>query len=148
MVHMNTKYSPKDAANHPDGYLVVGLLFDENIKAEKYLQSLGLDKALYEYVVQSKKTNVVNTEKRAKFNVGPFLALSNVERTHYQYHGSLTTPGCNEVVTWVLATRVLGVSPHFMSLLRQLKTDDGEPLVDNFRPVQQLNGRVITLWPA
>ena len=54
--------------------------------------------------------------------------------------------GCYEAVTWILSTKVLGVSPRVMESLRQLKTDDGEPLVDNFRPVQDLNGRTITLY--
>ena len=33
MVHVNTRYQAKDAGNHPDGYLVVGILFEEKKNA-------------------------------------------------------------------------------------------------------------------
>jgi len=143
MVHLNRQYETTDAGNHPDGYLVVGVLFDEGNKPAPK----GLGKSFKKYLDMSKnyasnKAPVMN----AKFNIADILDLSNVVESHYQYNGSLTTPGCNQAVTWVLATKVLGVTPPALKALRQLRTTEGEPLVNNFRPVQDLNGRVITLY--
>jgi len=143
MVHLNRQYETTDAGNHPDGYLVVGVLFDEGNKPAPK----GLGKSFKKYLDMSKnyasnKAPVMN----AKFNIADILDLSNVVESHYQYNGSLTTPGCNQAVTWVLATKVLGVIPPALKALRQLRTTEGEPLVNNFRPVQDLNGRVITLY--
>ena len=46
----------------------------------------------------------------------------------------------------MVSAKVLDVSLDAMKSLRQLRTKDGKPLVDNFRPVQSLNGRTITFY--
>jgi len=40
MVHLNTKYEADDAGNHPDGYLVVGILFDEGKEGKHKVKNL------------------------------------------------------------------------------------------------------------
>ncbi|KAG7392545.1 hypothetical protein PHYPSEUDO_000233 [Phytophthora pseudosyringae] len=61
------------------------------------------------------------------------------------YAGSLTTPACSEIVDWWVVKKPVDVSPadleRLQSQLRELHlTDDGK----NARPVQPLNGRVVT----
>merc|ERR1712110_610699 len=141
--HLNTQYEMDDAGNHPDGYLVVGILFNEFHPMTEFDPIHKLLGKYFQRYIKLSQNAVEAPEMKAKFSVEPFLAMSNVAESHYQYHGSLTTPGCNESVTWVLAPKILGVTPRAMKFLRQLKTDDGEPLVNNFRPVQDLNGREI-----
>nr|XP_028564309.1 carbonic anhydrase 4 [Podarcis muralis] len=64
----------------------------------------------------------------------------------YRYTGSLTTPGCNEGVTWTLFETPIELS------LRQIQefwmelyfdTDKEWPMVDNFRPTQPVGERIV-----
>lgn len=65
----------------------------------------------------------------------------------YQYHGSLTTPGCTENVRWLVLAHVGQVSKaavtRFHRLISQFPSYGGYP--DNNRPVQPRNGRVVEL---
>jgi len=62
----------------------------------------------------------------------------------YRYNGSLTTPGCNEVVVWTVFKDPVGISTRQMAKFRALvENSDGKKMVNNFRPVQNLNGRQI-----
>ncbi|XP_047739039.1 putative carbonic anhydrase 3, partial [Hyalella azteca] len=61
----------------------------------------------------------------------------------YRYRGSLTTPKCNEVVTWTIFDDHVPVSDKQMARLRSLSDTEGDPLVNNFRPNQPLNGRIV-----
>ena len=67
--------------------------------------------------------------------------------TFYAYSGSLTTPDCTENVSWSVLARGGGVSAHavarFHRLIARFPYYDGYRY--NSRPVQALNGRVITL---
>lgn len=69
-------------------------------------------------------------------------ALTNTAR-YYTYEGSLTTPPCSEIVTWV----VLKYHAHLSK--RQLKAF-GDIMGNNFRPIQERNGRTVRVtsgWP-
>jgi len=62
----------------------------------------------------------------------------------WRYNGSLTTPGCNEVVQWTVLREAVVVSREQLAAFRALRTEGGQPLEDNYRPVQPLAGR--TVW--
>jgi len=55
-------------------------------------------------------------EHKLKLNIGAFIrkAVRNgrdkTMSTYWTYHGSLTTPGCNEAVTWVVFERALPIA--------------------------------------
>ena len=78
----------------------------------------------------------------AAFDIGEFIAMVNVE-DYYTYNGSLTTPDCNEVVTWVVFKHSIGIPSSVLSAFRSLEDSHGDPLVDNYRPPQPLNDRHI-----
>ena len=60
-------------------------------------------------------------------------------RGYFRYRGSLTTPPCSEVVSWVVMTESISVS--------QAQVDAFAALYPmNARPVQPLNGREIQLY--
>ncbi|KAF4137373.1 Eukaryotic-type carbonic anhydrase [Phytophthora infestans] len=68
---------------------------------------------------------------------------TNAVRT-YNYPGSLTTPGCDEIVDWWVVQQPMSISSaDFTRLQTQLKelsvTDNG----NNARPVLPLNGRTV-----
>lgn len=58
------------------------------------------------------------------------------EMDFYTYSGSLTTPGCSEIVTWYVVKQPVYASHE------QLKRFE-EIMHENFRPTQKLNNRVV-----
>uniref|UniRef100_A0A671NM33 Carbonic anhydrase n=1 Tax=Sinocyclocheilus anshuiensis TaxID=1608454 RepID=A0A671NM33_9TELE len=62
---------------------------------------------------------------------------------YYRYLGSLTTPGCDQAVVWTVFQQTLPISK------KQLLFGTEKPMTGVFRPVQNLNGRVVyTSVPA
>lgn len=59
---------------------------------------------------------------------------------HYTYRGSLTTPPCSEVVRWLVLREPMTMSIAQIEAFRAL-------FPDNYRPVQDLAGRVIRAVP-
>lgn len=57
---------------------------------------------------------------------------------YYHYHGSLTTPPCNETVEWFLLKNSINVPTNFFDLLRTTG-----PLGQNYREAQPLNHRQV-----
>ncbi|KAK4825607.1 hypothetical protein QYF61_001287 [Mycteria americana] len=68
-------------------------------------------------------------------------------RDYWTYHGSFTTPPCEECITWILLREPIEVSSDQMEKLRSLsKNGENEPvnpLVDNWRPLQPVKGRIV-----
>ena len=62
------------------------------------------------------------------------------------YEGSLTTPGCYEVVEWNNFLTPLKVSKAQLAQFRMLDDSDSKDIVDNYRPPQPLNGRTVSFW--
>lgn len=57
------------------------------------------------------------------------------------YDGSLTTPGCNEGVRWIVLREQFAVHPAQLALMEALLQDNNRPTQDlNGRPVLQLGG--------
>eukprot|EP00795_Rhopilema_esculentum_P015103 gene15103-6282_t len=136
-VHMNKKYESSDEAlKHKDGLLVLGSFIevgDENSDLKPIFSQLD------DVGEQGEKTEVDDLDISK-------LMPSN-KKDFYFYDGSLTTPKCNEAVKWIVFKDTISISEDQIAALRSLKHKDEEgkdkPIVDNFRPVQALNGRVI-----
>jgi len=64
---------------------------------------------------------------------------------YYTYLGSLTTPPCNEAVTWFVVDGTVRLSgQQYQKLATVLEGNNGfEELAGNNRPVQPLNGRTV-----
>ena len=62
-------------------------------------------------------------------------AILPAVRDYVTYPGSLTTPGCDEGVTWFVLTQSISVSPEQLTKL--------SPFGADARPVQQLHGRSV-----
>ena len=89
----------------------------------------------------------------------PFLKISDLvagvapiadsdEPRYSNYAGSLTTPGCMEVVNWINFLDTIKISSEQLEKFRALKDGEKHDIVDNFRPVQPLNGRTVTFYGA
>ena len=71
------------------------------------------------------------------------LLPKDVHVNYATYRGSLTTPGCNEVVNWIIAGSTMTVSEQQLNELRQAQMYKEQPITRNYRPAQPLNGRRI-----
>ncbi|XP_058033408.1 carbonic anhydrase 3-like isoform X3 [Ahaetulla prasina] len=85
--------------------------------------------------------------KEAPFlNFDPSILFPQ-NRGYYTYQGSFTTPPCEECVTWIVMKEPINVDEQQMLKLRSLSSNSAEdphcPLVDNWRPLQPLNTRMI-----
>ncbi|XP_077273887.1 carbonic anhydrase 2 isoform X2 [Temnothorax americanus] len=62
---------------------------------------------------------------------------------YFTYNGSLTTPPCLEVATWIDFKDRQELSREQLSAFRDLRNPQGNKLTHNFRPVQPLEDRVV-----
>merc|ERR1711973_944489 len=69
--------------------------------------------------------------------------IKEVGPGYYTYDGSLTTPTCNEVVSWYVMEGAIAISQEQIDAFKGLTYDAGSPMVDNFRPPQPLNNRIV-----
>lgn len=82
----------KTALDHTDGLTVLAFFYEisteDNPRYEEFVQLLG---------------NVTNSHKTATFADPPSLKelIAQDLLHYYTYNGSLTTPPCSEVVTWI-----------------------------------------------
>ncbi|XP_075406068.1 receptor-type tyrosine-protein phosphatase gamma isoform X2 [Tenrec ecaudatus] len=71
--------------------------------------------------------------------------------SYYRYTGSLTTPPCSEIVEWIVFRRPVPISYHQLEAFYSIFTTEQqdhvksvEYLRNNFRPQQDLHGRVVS----
>ncbi|XP_073257445.1 carbonic anhydrase 7-like [Porites lutea] len=135
-VSMNTKYSTlKEALTPSDGLAVLGV----------FMEVGGDDNFAWSFLDYAANVTTFNTSvvvPASKFAV--FNNLLPASKTdYYRYDGSLTTPTCNEVVTWTVFKNTVKISQRQIDLLRKLKQKDGKLLTENYRPPTPLNGRTV-----
>ena len=142
-VFFNSRYGGfKEAVRHFDGLLVVGVMLRGSQQPGGLsFPTLGLEQKLASIALPGKRltlqTDLTDFKTLLQHAVGKF----------YSYHGSLTTPPCNPVVTWMVSAKPVGVSSTFLGRLRSEIFEDAagaRPLVNNCRPAQNHYGRVIT----
>ncbi|XP_030559755.1 putative carbonic anhydrase 5 isoform X2 [Drosophila novamexicana] len=137
IVHRNVRYKDiAEAANHPDGIAVLGIMF--KIVKSPHRVYPGLRKiftALPNIVEYHSKT-----ELHEPLTLGQLLGDLNT-RHFYTYKGSLTTPDCNEAVIWTVFARPLPLPLSDIQQLWQLQDSNGNPIRNNYRKLQPRNNR-------
>ena len=135
MVHVNSKYNGTDYYNHKDGLAVIGIFAQVGKVNSKLFKPVT-------YAARKLAKNSTDTID-VELNLRRLVKKNFEFQTYFTYQGSLTTPGCNEIVTWIVSDTPFKVSRKQIKALRSLKDSHGEPLVDNFRPTQPINGRSV-----
>ncbi|KAF7997808.1 hypothetical protein HCN44_009206 [Aphidius gifuensis] len=136
MVHWNKNYgSLNEAINHKDGLIVVASFYQvSNVKSV----------AVQDILDAAEKVE----EEGSSWQIENFLLsdfeVVNDKTSWISYNGSLTTPQCLEVVTWLLSLDPYDVTENQIRKIRSLKLSHNDDH-DN-RPTQPLNGRKITLY--
>lgn len=153
-VHVNTKYSStSEAVKHFDGLLVFGTLIE--------VSANGVNNSLIERFV-SHFDKIVYADQNttiSSFALNDFFTVDTSK--YFHYNGSLTTPGCNEAVLWVVFEKFLYISQAQLDEFRKLRHDtvakavnQTEYLYNNYRPLQNRNGRTVyrtfgtPTWPS
>lgn len=134
-VHYNTKYGTfANSTSHPDGLAVVGVFVkvvpNDNMAFQPIVEALGT-------VVKEGSDTIL----KKPIILRDLLPTSRSK--FYRYSGSLTTPGCQEIVTWTVFETPITISSKQISKFRELTSGEGEAIVNNYRPVQKLQGRSV-----
>ncbi|XP_067033367.1 carbonic anhydrase-like [Acropora muricata] len=132
-VSFNEKYlTIGESLNHWDGLAVLGVFLKVGAFNSHY------DKFLMESMVPKEP----DTDKTIpSFPLAPLLPADKAK--YFRYNGSLTTPTCNEAVTWTVFNEAVEISQAQMNMLRSLKMDASNNIVNNYRPVLSLNDRTV-----
>jgi len=140
IVHKKVGLTVEEALGTSDGLAVVGQMFQISDEDNEVLTPL----------IES-LSNIENFDDNFDMNdsslqVQDLLPSPNGEYANYD--GSLTTPTCNEAVQWLLFKEPIQISANQMEAFRALRDAADNPMVDNYRPTQPLNGRQVNFYTA
>lgn len=135
LVHFNTKYDTiGDAVLKADGLAVLGVM----------LEIANEDNEDLSPIIDGLSTIVDANSQKTLATPFPLSDLLPADTSSfYRYSGSLTTPNCNEVVTWTVFENSITISKAQIEKFRELLNEEGHHVEDNFRHVQPLNGRLL-----
>ena len=108
-------------ADHPDRYLVVGILFREG----------EADPVVAEILEHAPAESGARYDAPAQLDAAELLPRV---RHYYHYEGSLTTPPYSETVSWLVMKEIHEASPSQIERLNRLEGN-------NARHIQELHGR-------
>ncbi|XP_026993567.1 carbonic anhydrase 4-like isoform X2 [Tachysurus fulvidraco] len=135
ILHIKDKYITVDEAlSDPTGQAILGFFFEESATENKEYRAFI-----------AALTNVQDAESQTDLDISlNKLILSETKlRDYYRYEGSQTIPGCSETAIWTMFKEPIPLSTTQLAAFFNLKSKDGKPLVNTFRPVQPRKGRVV-----
>jgi len=131
LVHFNSKYGNlSEAANYNDGLLVIAIFLHLTSQDNENL------KPITDRLIDIQK---IDAEITLSFSIKSLLPVN--QNTFYVYSGSLTTPLCEEVVTWIVFDNSIGISQTQLNNFKSLMVE--APGFDTTRNIQPRNRRII-----
>lgn len=129
----------KNAINNQDGVAVLAFFYEVESTFKRFNHIFdALNDVLYAGSTGHITKNI--TSLNEIIGTEPFAV--------YSYPGSLTTPNCREVVTWMVCNRTIPMSLVESFELRQLRFKDKARVLRNNRPIQPTNGREIVRYDS
>ncbi|XP_012706566.2 carbonic anhydrase 4a isoform X1 [Fundulus heteroclitus] len=136
VVHMKKHYADLGTAlRDKSGVAVLGFFYEESKSPNRKYDSI---------------INTLQSVKATNSNISlPSISLAQLIpseqnlTSYYRYQGSLTTPGCTESVVWTVFENPIPLSMEQLKAFSKVQFHDGKQMVNNFRPVQPLNGRQV-----
>ncbi|KAI5724001.1 hypothetical protein M8J76_014011 [Diaphorina citri] len=136
MVFYNKDYDSSDRAQgYKDGLVVLASFFEVSHKANPTFQ--GIVASLPNVTWPNDNFTAVHVPG----NLNDILPKK--KNLYFTYKGSLTTPPCSEVVTWIDFKNPILLSHEQLAEFRHLHKKANKYLTHNSRPVQPLSGRPI-----
>lgn len=103
------------------------------LEPDDSITSSFMDSIVYNYAsVPRTGDKMLVICENMKFNLGEGLEMASLA---YHYMGSLTTPGCNEIVAWLVLKETIKVPRRDILALRGAVREEDYPLVGNYRYV-------------
>uniref|UniRef100_A0A3P9NPN2 Carbonic anhydrase n=1 Tax=Poecilia reticulata TaxID=8081 RepID=A0A3P9NPN2_POERE len=134
IVHMKSSYADLTTAlRDPNGVAVLGFFY-EVILLNSFLYRVA-NMAVFVFSDVSFSLPSISLAQL----IPPEQKLTS----YYRYRGSLTTPPCSESVVWTVFETPIPLSMDQMKAFSTVQFYDGTSMVNNFRPVQPLNGRLV-----
>ncbi|CAO1367188.1 unnamed protein product [Diamesa serratosioi] len=124
----------RSALEHTDGLTVLAFFFE--ISKEPNPAYEDITKILA--TIRKSDTNVTFTKPPTLRG----LISDNLDE-YFVYNGSLTTPPCSEIVTWIDFQVPIPLSHDQIENFRSLEDSEGNILNHNFRPIQPINDRIV-----
>ncbi|XP_044303615.1 carbonic anhydrase 4-like [Varanus komodoensis] len=141
IVHTKNNMSEEEAKKDPEGFAVLGFFLKKSSKAPIVSAWKTLGKFLERI---PEKGNSVNLH--GEFSLGALLNTVDT-KTYYRYHGSLTTPDCNEAVIWTIFPEPIEIHhtvfKRFTKSMYFTNKKEKRPMQNNYRPLQFLNNRKV-----
>ncbi|XP_032577671.1 carbonic anhydrase 2 isoform X2 [Drosophila sechellia] len=139
IVHRNEKYKNiAEAVRHKDGLAVVAIMV--SIVRKDNAKSTPLSK-LMEAVV---RVPIENSNATLFGQSSLDQLIGGVKhKDFFTYEGSLTTPLCDETVSWIVFTEITTVTISCVSKFWLLRDHWGNRLINTYRIVQGLNDRTV-----
>ncbi|XP_061396665.1 putative carbonic anhydrase 5, partial [Musca vetustissima] len=140
IVHKNVIYATvAEASKHVDGLTVLAVMFKATRDVDRIYPGLNM---LFSSLPNLVYMNSHSTLPEDHLTLGHFLGDLNT-KTFFTYTGSLTTPDCAEAVTWHVFPEPLPIAYEHIEKFWQIRDAHGHRMNNNFRPLQENNGRVI-----
>ncbi|CAH2040146.1 unnamed protein product, partial [Iphiclides podalirius] len=128
MVHVKTGLTTAEAVKRPDGLAVVGVLCQVHAGDGSEYHLEELESQLPSLLSPTQGEGLPITLDMTRL-------MSPQQQSYYTYHGSLTTPDCQEVVTWIVHDRPISITDSQYKTFRQVNVGG----VDNYRSLQPTN---------
>uniref|UniRef100_A0A915JEP1 Carbonic anhydrase n=1 Tax=Romanomermis culicivorax TaxID=13658 RepID=A0A915JEP1_ROMCU len=156
IVHMNKKYSSfEEALRYGDGLAVLGIFLEILLETSRSESDHG-NKAL-DTLVNSIKSIQYKNDKVLLPKGLDVKGLIADDLNFWTYDGSLTTPPCCECVIWTVFRTPIQISKAQIQVFRHLcqvcknesqnlcclGSENGNKIVNNYRPTQPIHGRRI-----
>ncbi|CAL1573159.1 unnamed protein product [Knipowitschia caucasica] len=137
IVHVKEPYGSLAEAEHDiAGIALLSFLFEESADDHPHLDTVI--EALGRVKNNGSSTQVIN------FKLSNIVPSASDLHSYYRYMGSMTTPGCEQAVAWTVFKRTLPISSRQLSaIVSKCLFWSGQPMMDIYRPVQPLDGRVV-----
>ncbi|XP_063223491.1 carbonic anhydrase-like [Bacillus rossius redtenbacheri] len=137
VVHFKQEYgNVTNAYSYPDGIAVVAFF----LEVDSWIPNLQLSR-LVEAVMQVEQLD--STATLPLRDATKWFHHDATESEYYTYQGSLTTPPCYQVATWIIYPSVISMAERQVAVFRRLRSTTGSRLTSNYRPIQPLNGREV-----
>lgn len=118
MVHRNTKYPNMTVASmYKDGIAVVGVLYHASLERNRVIDDILED---FVPIISYDQINLPITLK-TDFKITDLLPEIN---NYITYEGSLTTPSCNEAVTWIVIAETFPIGIDQVSSKNAVKLEN------------------------